>query len=270
MKSIKKVAGFLFALIALSVIFSSCGGRSTSTTGSVAGSAGPVTIRIAHNWPREMDTTFRDPITGAPALGQEELNARIYAEEQVLQKLNARIQWIAYPSDLNEDILRSVLANDPLAELVRIIGASQGHLLGQNVLQPIDEFEYLFQDEDSHWMYWGKAFDHHYFLNNVMRVGNDAPLVYNIGMLQRVPALRENGKTVLPVDLWLEGNWTWSVFEDYLQKVNDYWSQDSDIRMAYCANHHTAVLQAMHSNGVAVYGDNGLEIDTPQAHEAVA
>ena len=230
----------------------------------------PVVIRIAHNWPREMDTSFRDPITGEPRLGQQELNARIYAEEQVLQKYNVKLAWIPYPSDLREDILRSVLAGDPLAELVRIINASQGLLLGQNVLQPIDDFEYLFDDEDSRWMFMGKAYGRHYFINNVMRYGNDAPLVYNIGMLDRVPALKENGKTVLPVDLWLEGKWTWSVFEDYLQKVHDYWIQTWDGRMAYGAQHAVAAQMAMHSNGASVYGDNGLEINTPEAKEAVA
>ncbi|GHU03725.1 hypothetical protein FACS1894147_08050 [Spirochaetia bacterium] len=259
----KSVMLVLGALLALS-LFAGCG----SKTGKKAGE--PVLIRIAHNWPREMDTSFRDPITGEPALGQQELNARVYAEEQVLEKLNVKFQWIPYPGDLNEDILRSVLAGDPLAELVRVVGSAQGRLLGQNVLQPIDEYANLFEDEDSSWMYWGKAFGHNYFLNNVMRYGPDAPLCYNIGMLEKVDALKVNGKTVLPVDLWKEGQWTWSVFEDYLQKVHDYWIRDWDGRMAYDANYLVAALMAMHSNGAAVYGDEGLGINTPEAKEAVA
>ena len=271
MFSKQKSSCFFCCMILLSVIFfcialSGCG---KPNEGTVAGGA-PVVIRIAHNWPREMDTSFRDPITGEPALGQEELSARIYAEEQVLQKLNVKFSWIPYPGDMNEDILRSVLANDPLAELVRVVGPYQGTLLGQNVLQPLDEYETYFQDEDSNWMFWGKVYGHNFFLNNVMRYGNNAPLCYNIGMLEKVPALRENGKTVLPVDLWLEGKWTWSVFEDYLQKVNDYWIQEWDGRMAYGADHVTASVMAMHANGASVYGDRGLEINTPQAKEAVA
>jgi len=230
----------------------------------------PVTIRIAHNWPREMDTSFRDPITNLPYIGQEEMNARIYADEQVLKKYNVIIKWIPYPSDLNEDILRSVLAGDPLAELVRIIEASQGRLLGQNVLQPLDDYEYLFQDEDSSWMFWGKVYGHNFFINNVLRQGNDAPLFYNIGMLEKVPALKEDGRTILPVDLWLEGRWTWSVFEDYLQKIHDYWMQESDIVIAFGAYYPAAAQMAIHSNGGYVYGDEGLGIDSPQAKEAVA
>ena len=230
----------------------------------------PVTIRIAHNWPREMDTNFRDPITDLPYIGQEEMNARIYAEQEVLRKYNVKFQWIPYPGNLNEDILRSVLAGDPLAELVRIIDFSQGRLLGQNVLQPITDFEHLFLDEDSSWMFMDKVYGHNYFLNNVLRHGNDAPLCYNIGMLEKVPALKENGRTVLPVDLWAEGRWTWSVFEDYLQKVHDYWTQESDLRIAYGAYITVAAQMAIHSNGGYVYGKSGLGIDSPQAKEAVA
>ena len=260
-----KLRGRVFAGLMLSLMtLFGCGGDSARSGKE------PVVIRIAHNWPREMDTGFRDPITGEPFLGQEELNARIYAEEQVLKKLNVKLSWIPYPGNLREDILRSVMAGDPLAELVRIVNAAQGQLLGQNVLQPLDEFEGLFQDEDSSWMFMGKAYGRNYFINNVMRYGNDAPLCYNIGMLEKVPALKENGKTVLPVDLWLEGKWTWSVFEDYLQKVHDYWIQTWDGRMAYGAQHAVAAQMAMHSNGASVYGDNGLEINTPEAKEAVA
>jgi len=159
--------------------------------------------------------------------------------------------------------------------MVRIILAWEGTLLAENVLQPLDGYEDLFQDEDSSWMYVGKVYGNHYFLNNVLRHGNFGPLVYNIGMLNQVPALKENGKTVLPVDLWREGRWTWSAFEDYLQKVDDYWSTRRSVEgnvevVAYEPDYIYAALQAMHSNGASVYGDNGLEIDTPQAKEAVA
>jgi hypothetical protein len=203
-------------------------------------------------------------------MGQEEWNARTYAEQQVLEKLNVKFEWIPYPGDLNEDILRSVLAGDPIAELARVVGSAQGRLLGQNVLQPLDDYEPLFQDEDSSWMYWGKTYGHNFFMAEVMRYGNDAPLCYNIGMLEKIPALKRDGKTVLPVDLWLEGAWTWSVFEDYLQKVHDYWIQEWDGRMAYDADYTTAALQAIHANGGAAYGDAGLGIDSPAVKEAVA
>jgi ABC-type glycerol-3-phosphate transport system substrate-binding protein len=142
----------------------------------------PIVIKWGHNWTREMDTTFVDPVTGQPALGEEELNARKYAEQQVLEKLNVKIEFVQYPTDLTECILQSVLAGDPIADIVRVTNGSQGQVLAQNVLQPIDEYADLFSDPDDAWMYWGKVYGHNYFLNNVMRFGGNDLMCYNIGI----------------------------------------------------------------------------------------
>ena len=155
-------------------------------------------------------------------MGQEEMNARLWAEQQVLEKFNVQFSWLEHgSSDPVESVLRGVFAGDPPAELVRMAAYQQGPILSQNILQPLDEFANIFEDEDSSWLFLGKVYGHHYFLDDSLRNGGYAPLMYNIGMLKEIPALRENGKLVLPVDLWLEGRWTWSAFEDYLQKQID-------------------------------------------------
>jgi hypothetical protein len=240
------------------------------TTDEVVPSGEPVVIKWGHNWTREMDTNFVDPVTNEPALGQEELNARIYAEQQVLEKLNVKIEFVQYPTDLTECILQSVLAGDPIADIVRITNGSQGQILAQNVLQPIDEFSELFADEDDKWMYWGQVYGHNYFLNNVMRFGSSDLLSYNIGMLSKVEALKVDGKTKYPADYFVEGNWTWSVFEDYLQKVNDHFKQEWDGYRAYQTDYRAATLQAIYANGGEVYGDNGIGLNTDPAKEAVS
>ena len=217
-----------------------------------------------------MDPSYRDPVTGEPNMGQLQMEARLYAEQQVLEKLNAKIVWVGgYDWDtIREALLRSALSGDPMADLVHIFDAAHGTILAQNVLQPLDDYEYLFQDEDSSWIFMGKVFGHNYFLNDELRYGGEHNLYYNIGLIDKVPALKENGKTVLPVDLWLDGKWTWSVFEDYLQKVYDFYINDDSVRP--CPPNYNIALMAMHSNGVSVYGDNGMEVDSPQAKEAVA
>jgi hypothetical protein len=230
----------------------------------------PIVIKWGHNWTREMDTNFKDPVTGEPALGQEELNARIYAEQQVLEKLNVKIEYVQYPTDLTECILQSVLAGDPIADIVRITNGSQGQILAQNVLQPIDEFTEVFADPDDQWMLWGKVYGHNYFVNNVMRFGASDLLCYNIGMLSKVEALKVDGKTKYPADYFAEGNWTWSVFEDYLQKVNDHWKQVWSDHRAYQTDYRSATLMAIYANGGEVYGDSGLGINSDQAKEAVS
>ena len=257
----------LFVALATALLFSGCGG----STGS-SGKNAPTVIRIGNQWIPEYDPNAMDPVTGVYAMDPQERVARLYAEQQVLEKLNVKIQWVQY-GDLPLELLRTVMAGDPLADMVRIIVAWEGTLLAENVLQPLDEWADLFQDEDTSWMLTGKVYGNYYFLNNILRHGPFQPLVYNIGMLNQVPALKENGKTVLPADLFLEGKWTWSVFEDYLQKISDHWARGgtggTDV-FAYGADLPVAALMAMHSNGASAYGDNGLEIDSPQTKEAVA
>lgn len=230
----------------------------------------PTVIRWGHNWIPEMDTTYRDPVTGESPLSPEEMAARLYAEQQVLEKYNCKIEFVQYPSDVTEIVLQSVLAGDPVADIVRVINGTQGQLLSQNVLQTLDDYEYLFEDEDDQWIYWGKVYGHNYFLNNVMRFGSNDLLCYNIGMINKVEALKVDGKTKYPADYFAEGTWTWSVFEDYLQKVNDYFKQEWEGNHAYQTDYRAATLQAIYSNGGEVYGDDGLGIASDQTKEAVA
>lgn len=230
----------------------------------------PTIIKWGHNWISEMDTKYRDPVTGESSLSPESMEARLYAEQQVLEKYNCEIQFVQYPSDVTEIILQTVLANDPIADIVRLTNGSQGQILSQNVLQPLDDYAYLFEDEDDAWIYWGKVYGHNYFLNNVMRFGANDLLCYNIGMLKKVEALKVDGKTKYPADYFAEGTWTWSVFEDYLQKVNDYFKQEWDGYYAYQTDYRAATLQAIYANGGEVYGDNGLGIASDQAKEAVS
>jgi ABC-type glycerol-3-phosphate transport system substrate-binding protein len=238
------------------------------TAGKSAAWTGPVeTVYIGHHYPIEM-AVYREDAASLSREAREDIAARRFAEREVLNKLGIKIEWVQY-SDLRQEIPNGA-ADGRRFDLVRIVGAQQGALLGSKLLQPIDEHAGLFADGDSSWMFWPKVFGHNYFLNIVLRAGPDAPLVYNIGMLEKVPALKENGKTVLPVHLWKEGKWTWSAFEDYLQKVHDHWTAEWDGRIAYDADHKSAALLAVYANGGRIYGDDGLGFASAEAKEAVA
>ncbi len=230
----------------------------------------PTVIKWGHNWIQEMDTSYVDPVTGEPVMGAEEMEARLYAEQQVLEKYNCVIEFVQYPSDLTECILQSVLAGDPIADIVRLTNGTQGQVLAQNVLQPLDDYAYLFEDEDDAWIYWGEVYGHNYFLNNVMRFGSNELLCYNITMIEQVDALKVDGKTKYPADYFAEGTWTWSVFEDYLQKIDDYWKQQWEGYHAFQTDYRAASLQAIYSNGGEVYGDSGLGITSDATKEAVS
>ena len=257
--------GCLFLGICVMGIFiTTCASLSSGSSWS-----GPVTtIYFGHHYPIEVASS-RDDAADLWRWQQNDLNARRYAEKEVLNKLGVRIEWVQYNQASLDDQIRSGIDGKQM-DIFRIIGARQADLIEKNLIQPIDQYSDLYSDEDAAWMYWPKVFGHNWFVNMQMRPGADAPLVYNIGMLNKVPALKENGKTVLPVHLWQQGKWTWSAFEDYLQKVHNYWTSQADKYMAWDTYHSTGTLLAIHSNGGCIYGEDGLGFASQEAKEAVA
>ncbi|MBW5445781.1 hypothetical protein GE107_06865 [Cohnella sp. CFH 77786] len=292
-----KRSGFLamFVVLALFVtLLSGCfgsGGNEATPTGTSSESknepspsseaaketktGAPTVIVFGTHWQQGDDPEWKDPVTGAPGMAPDQLLARQKAQEAVLKELNVQIKWIQYPSDVREALLKSVLANDPICDVCLLWGGSQGTLLGQNIFQPLDEYQSIFSDPDNAWMFGDKMFGHNYFLNYILDFVNTWPLVYNIAYLDKVDALKENGQTVYPVDLWKQGKWTWSAFEDYLTKVNAYYANKkapvrTDVPIkAFQTDYRYTAQQAIHSNGGAVYGANGLTADAPEAKKAV-
>ncbi|MGN7453369.1 hypothetical protein ACTHPH_01000 [Paenibacillus pasadenensis] len=240
------------------------------------GKGEPTVIVFGTHWQAGDDPSWKDPVTGEPGMSPEQLLARQKAQEAVLSELNVEIKWLQYPTDLRESLLKSVLANAPLVDLALLWGGSQGTLIGQNIFQPLDEYESIFSDPDDAWMLGEKMFGNKYFLNYILDFVNAWPLVYNISYLDKVDALKENGKTVYPHDLWKQGKWTWSAFESYLSKVNEYYAnKKSPVRTdvpikPFQTDYRYTAFQAIHANGGAVYGADGLTADSAEAKEAVA
>lgn len=253
--------------------------QSSNTTqtadASKAPTGEPTEIIFGTHWQAGDDPSWKDPVTGASGMAPDQLLARQKAEEAVEKELNVKIKWIQYPGDVRESLLKSVLANAPICDVCLLWGGSQGTLIGQNIFQPLDEYQSIFSDADDSWMMGDKMFGHNYFLNYILDFVNSWPLVYNVSYLDKVDALKENGKTVYPTDLWKEGKWTWSAFEDYLTKVNEYYAnKKSPVRTdvpikAFQTDYRYTALQAIHANGGAVYGVNGLTADSPETKKAV-
>lgn len=235
----------------------------------------PTVIVFGTHWQAGDDPNWKDPVTGKSGMSPDQLLARTKAQEAVLKELNVQIKWVQYPTDLRESLLKSVLANEPIVDVALLWGGSQGTLLGQNIFQPLDDYQSIFSDPDSSWMFGDKMFGHTYFLNYILDFVNAWPLVYNATYLDKVDALKENGETVYPTDLWKEGKWTWSAFEDYLTKVNEYYANKkapvrTDVPIkAFETDYRYTALQAIHANGGAVYGANGLTADSPETKKAV-
>jgi len=241
------------------------------------GHDGPTRVIRVGTWnPNNFDPTFRDPITGEITMDPQRHFALQRAYEAVLEQLNVQMVWIPYVADVREVLLTSVLAGEPFADIVGLWGGSQGTILGQNILRTIDEFEYLFQDEESDWMWMAPLFGHHYFLVDQIRHAATWPMVFNISLIEQVDGLRDaDGRTIFPTDLYMAGEWTWSRFEEYLEVIEAHFRgvpapvRPEQYITPFQTDHRFTANKALHSAGVAIFGGEGLQIDTPEAIAAI-
>lgn len=241
---------------------------------SVKKNTAPTIVTMGHHNVKEVDPSAKDPVTGEPYMDPDRLRASEEALQVVRDELNVELQFIEYDGNPTEVLLQSVLAGDPVCDIAWLWNTSQGAILSQNILQSLNEYEYLFEEDDE-WMLWDEIMDNRFFLNKTMEFVPRWPLIYNINYIEEVDALKENGKTVYPTDLFLKGEWTWSVFEDYLAKIDAHFqNKQAPIRKekrieAYQTDYREAVLHAAHSNGGGIYTSKGLEMASDETKEAV-
>lgn len=215
---------FVVAFLVLSLFLS---------LGSVALGAGEglTKIRVALWWTEGDDPTYIDPATGTynDNMPTALRDARIKALETVKQKLGVELVFVQYALDVRQQILQTVLAGDPVGEIVGMWGGAQGTVLNQNVLQDLTPYLDAFGDE-AFWMVgpmnlYGKVLGFALYPMTGFPVW---PLVYNINYLKECTTLEngysdENGNIILPSQLWQEGRWDWATFKDYLSKVKAYY-----------------------------------------------
>ncbi|MGL4736293.1 MAG: ABC transporter substrate-binding protein [Cellulosilyticaceae bacterium] len=246
--------------------------NSDASDASPAKKESPTVIRFGSHVANGYNPNYKDPITGEYDMDEEEREVYLGAMQKVKDELNVEIEWVQYPGDPTEVLLQSVMAGDPIADVVHLYTNSQGIILGQNVLQPLDDYVALLGENAPPKLY-GK--------NYFMEVGGNfdtplSPLYYNISYIEQVDALKENGRTVYPTDLYLQGKWTWSVFEDYLAKIDAHFANSQaperpERRIeAYRTDYTETLIQAMHSAGGSIYGPDGLGLESQGTKDAVA
>lgn len=284
LKNIKKSLTLAIALLMSVGLFAGCGkkaqddGKPTDkaqATATAAAKGDPTEIRFGTFSRKTLDPTYKDPVTGKSLMQPDRYAATQKAIKAVKDKYNVDIKYVQYSGPAEELLLKSVLSNDPIAEIVGIPGYVRGNIIAQNILQPLDEYADKFKDLEYTWMMPGKIYGHNYLLNYDMEFTRTECLMYNISYLQKVESLKENGKVVLPVELWKQGKWTWKTFEDYLTKVSTYYANKkapvrTDMLIStYATDIKAPVLNAIKSTGESLYGDNGMGVDSPNTIKAI-
>lgn len=238
-----------------------------------------VSVVIGTHAQQEDDPLWVDEITGEASMDPDKIRAAETALSIVEEELGVEISWSQYSSDLQQLLLQTVLAGDPYCDLAVLWNGVQGNIMAQNILQKLDPYvdDVFFgeDDADKAWIPIGKTFGSYYLMNRDLLFVNTWPLCYNIDYIEAVPALKENGKTVYPSDLYLNGEWTWNKMEDYLTKIQAYYNgkkgpvNSSNDIVPFNTNYSYTALMAIASNGAAVYDGSNMTFDTDAAKTAI-
>jgi len=237
----------------------------------------PIIVRWGTHWTAGQDPNQIDETTGTYSMTDEaDRLLRLAAEAAVLEKHNVKIVHVQYAQDVRSELVLSVLAGNPVCEIARMWSGSESTVLAQNILQPLDEYAYIF--EGAEWMWPTAVFGHNYFVNTNVSFTQYFTLLCNLTMIEKVDALKdENGNTIYPMDLLAQGKWTWSNFKDYLGKIDAYYGNTpapADAKVstmaAYETDYRFAGLAAMYSNGSGIYGDAGVLADSQESIDAIA
>ncbi|MDE5589362.1 MAG: hypothetical protein K2J60_09560 [Acetatifactor sp.] len=238
----------------------------------------PTVIRYGTHWVNALDPYHVDDVSGEYTMGEAERQAALAGLEAIKNELNVEFEFIQYAEDTRTELMTSVLAGDPVCDIAVLWATSEATVLAQNVLQKLDDYVGLFEDDEASWLLDEALFGHYYLLDNDMDYVPYFPLVVNLTLLEKVDALKDaDGNTIYPMDLYLEGNWTWSTFEDYLTKVDAYYSNVAapadagfyDTVQAYETDFRYAALAAMYANGSGIYRDGAIAADSDESIEAV-
>lgn len=246
-------------------------------TGNTDGPKEIVTLKFGTHYVQGLDPHFKDDVTGEYVMAESDREARYAAEKAILDELGVVFEYVQFAGNTTEVLLQSVMANDPICDIAWMWGGSEGVILAQNILQQLDSYADLFEDEEYSWMLYDKVFGHNYFLGANMRFTQRWPLVFNIDYIEAVDSLKDaDGNTIYPTTLFEKGEWTWSTFREYLQKINAYYANSSapnrpDRRIdAYQTDYRFAALSAVYSAGGAIYGPQGLQVNSEETKKGVA
>lgn len=285
-----KLMSMVLILVMVVTVLSGCSKKSEDNTETVSESTTASSqevdsavsetkvLRFGTHHVAGLDPNYQDPTTGEYTMPEAERQAALAALDAVKQQLNVEVEYVQYATDTRSELITSVLANNPVCDMAILWGGSEQVILAQNILQPLDEYADLFQDEEYAWMFYDKLYGHNYLLTWNQFFCPRWPLIYNASMIEKVDSLKDkDGKTIYPTDLYLEGNWTWSTFKDYLSKIQAYYANtkapeacEKDMVQAYETDYRFACVAAIFANGGSLYDENGIQVTSKKALEAAA
>ncbi|MBQ7876307.1 MAG: hypothetical protein IJ316_03370 [Clostridia bacterium] len=229
-------------------------------------------IRIGTHSIVDDDPYFVDPETGERYMDEDKAEAKIYALNKVKETLGVDIEFVQYPVDYTSVIAQSLENGEPFCELAILWNGSQKNALKADILQPIDDYGYIFSDQENNFPLEPKFGNHYYFMQRDFLFVSTWPIVYNITMLDKIPELKEeDGTTLYPAEMYYRGEWTWSNFEKYMGIISEYCESYTGFYkiVPFETNYTYFAEQALHSVGASIYDGENVNAATPEAISAV-
>lgn len=242
----------------------------------------PTIVKIGTHWADGEDPLKINETTGnytyTDAWSEADRLLKVQALAKVKEDLNVEIQFVQYAKDTQEELVLSVVAGNPVCDIAMMWGGCEYTVLGQNILQPLDQYADVFAG-GGEWIMLDPVFGHNYFLKTGVSFKPRWPLIVNLSMLEKVDTLKEeDGTTLYPMELFERGEWTWSTFKDYLQKIQAYYNNTQapdgakvSHVMAYETDYRYAALSAAYANGGSIIASDGhLAVADQEMIDAVA
>ena len=237
----------------------------------------PTIVKFGTHWADGDDPFKISETTGTYTMtNEEDRQLRAAAWQKVKDELNVEIQWVQYAQDTRQELVLSVLAGNPVCDIAMMWSGSEATVLAQNILQPLSKYADIF--EGAEWMLPDAVYGDQYFVARHAWTIEYFPILVNLTMLEKVETLREEDGTILyPTEMLERGEWTWSNFKEYLQKIQAYYANTPAPDgakvphvMAYETDHRYSTLAAAVANGGGIYTNGQLMANSPETIEAVA
>ncbi len=265
----KKILATLFISI---LVLAGCGASSADTGNDKAQSATNLDEAIANLDGKTITIATSNEAADNPFSDEaKENNSGQDSDERKAYMQNAMdtygftLEFVPLdPAAQIEDVTASVLAGDPIADVVRLNAGNYEALVATGMLEDITYISTMVEESgklDKPWSYQiGKILDGTY------AVGRDKDarpemLAFDTDLLEKA------GMDETPFDLWMRDEWTWENAKQYFTDVQAGLGEDVQV----WGDYPTYIRQYGIASGgvVAVEQDGTINYDNPDTYEAV-
>lgn len=248
----KKLLTFLFV-----TIFALAGCGSSTAGADLSGK----TITIATSSINEDDPTSDEAI--ADANTAREKKATMLDEFQ--KETGVALEFVELPQEEQlETITQSVVAGDPVADVVRVSGDTYQQLVASDTLSDISEFskeEMKNGDLPTTWSFdAGQVFDKYYGVSRDL-APNPEMLVYDKSLLTQA------GVEKTPLQMYTDGEWNWENARQYFLDIQTAIGDDYTV---WSAEPYFVAKYGIASNGVVpITPDGQVNLTDDKVYEAL-